>query len=168
MTTLKFKRSQAPNYLKGMSQCLNLPGQKFSYALVKNMRKIDTILEGNASYHKNFKVEGEQEYHAKRIELCKQLAEKDEQGNPRIENNQYVLPEDRTEFNAEFEKIKEEFKKTVISLEQREEEFKTYLDEEIEIDIHPVKEEFLPETISGEQRLFLEFMIDESPVLRLV
>jgi hypothetical protein len=166
-TTLKIKRRTSENYSRGLSQMMSYRGQKFSYAIVKNMRAFEKFLKELADYHKTHPIEKEEEFHQKRIELCEQFAEKDENGKAIIENRAYKLPEDQTEFKAAFEALKEEYKVTVISIEQRDEEARAFADEEVEVEIFTIREEHMPDDISGEHRVFLEFMIDESPIHKL-
>jgi len=115
-----------------------LKGVKFSYAMAKNTR----LLKGEVESIDEMRKKESGEFDKERFELVKTYAEKDEQGNPVVKNNQYRLADTKT-FTEELEKLREKFE-----IKAKEENFKKFMKEEIEVELFTVKQENIPEQIS--------------------
>ena len=96
-----------------------LEGQKhdvrFSYFLAKNKVALKTEIEAldeaqkpNAAFI---------EFENKRIDLAKKYSDKDVTGNPKIHNGQYVIFDQKDEFDEEIKNLREKFKAAIESRE---------------------------------------------------
>ncbi|HPT70890.1 MAG TPA: hypothetical protein PLE74_01250 [Candidatus Cloacimonadota bacterium] len=127
------KRVDLLKLASGLMAVGNVEGSmKWTYAISKNRKKIKDEIETIQDVQK--KIEDG------RIELCKELAEKDDKGNP-------VMLEMKDEkdavINTEFS-IKDRTK-LVEYLNKKNEEFKKFLDEEIKVELHKMKLSEIPD-----------------------
>jgi len=136
-----------------------LEGQKhdvrFSYFLAKNKVALKTEIEAldeaqkpNAAFI---------EFENKRIDLAKKYSDKDVTGNPKIHNGQYVIFDQKDEFDEEIKNLREKFKAAIESREAQVEEYNKMLKDEV--DFKPTKLKFnqLPKQIES---VFLEIFIE--------
>ena len=161
------KNKEIQRLLKGLEAVKNLPGAKFAYAVGRNLNKLKPISD---SIDKSLKMPDEyqkyQEEHERcRLELCKQHAKKDENGEPISEvveigngkkQKRYVF-EDKAAFDEAYTfmctGLKTEYADMFVEMEQNYKDFQAFLEEELaeELILHMVKSDNLPEAITGEQ-----------------
>lgn len=157
MKTTKGKLFELQEALNNVS---NLRGAKFVYAAAKNKRKIDTECEDISKV-----IEPTEEYKPileKENELIMKHCLKDPEGNP-IPNNQgnfFVPPKNKNAFEADRNKLKAEYKEIFDKREKQVEDYKELLKDEIEIELHMVKEEDLPEDITAGQLTGIMDMVE--------
>jgi len=132
---------------------------KFSYAVAKNMRKFETIVKAMGLKRVPDTPEFE-EYEKFRIELCEQYAKKDENKNPVIQENNYVI-EDKIGFGEDTEDLKTDHPVAIQQLKELEETNKAILEIFIEVEPHMVCMVDLPSKISANQINAIVFMISD-------
>ena len=128
---------------------------RFSYFIVKNKRAIKEemqILNESQKPSNDFI-----EYDNIRVELAKKYSDKDEIGNPKVLNEQFVITENMYNFDMEMRKLKERFKDTITAREQQLKDYNDLLEEDIDFKLTKVKLECLPKQI---EPLFLEVFIE--------
>ena len=119
----------------GLNQVKNLKGVKFAYGVIKNIRLMENEI---VSIQESIKpVKDFMEYDMERMNLAKKHSKKDKNGNPVIENNNFVL-ESEKEFELEFEALKEKHS-SVLSERQK------------QIELYKIKMSDIPQDISTEQ-----------------
>jgi hypothetical protein len=144
---------------EGLNDVSNLKGVKFAYAVLKNKKIVEDEI---ALLQKSVEMSVEfQEYEKSRITLCEQFADKDSEGKPIINNNQYQI-ENKVEFNEVVEKLK---KDNIKCIEERVKQLNDYdilLQEENDIEekLSKVKEEYLPSDITANQLQTIIEMVD--------
>lgn len=123
---------------------------KFSYFVAKNKVMIknefavlDGIRKPPAKYI---------EYDTKRAELAQKLADKEENGQPKIQNNNFIIVENVEEFKKQLDQLKATYSETIKEFEQKQKEFETLLDEEIvfagpKIDLKDIPKEIEPSVL---------------------
>jgi len=118
---------------------------KFSYFIAKNKR----ILKDEAEILKEFATPPEkyQEYDARRAELAKSLADLDNAGRPVIQNNTYVISQNKERFNKKLDILKEEYEDAIKEFDEKFGQYKEILQEETEFNGHAIKVNDLPEKI---------------------
>jgi hypothetical protein len=155
------KRKEISVALDSLNGVSELKGVKFAFCVLKNKKKIETQMEEDRVIFEQIlkPSEGFNEYESKRVQLCVQFSDKDEQGNPVVENNQYKIS-NLFDFNTELTKISEEYQEHIDGRTKQVDEYNTLLEEDINLDFQKVKFEDLPADLSASQLSSLEFMIN--------
>ncbi len=137
-----------------------LKGAKFSYALVRTK---DILKRELALLEESFKEkESFTEYDAKRIGIAKELCDKDEKGEPIIEQNKFKFSsENDIEFKKRLVDLQEEYKAVLEERTQQIDSFNKMLAEPIAYEIHKIAFKDVPEEITQEQMEILYPMIIE-------
>jgi hypothetical protein len=140
----------ALNKMEGMKHDV-----RFSYFLAKNKVALKTEIEAldeaqkpNAAFI---------EFENKRIELAKKYSDKDATGNPKIHNGQYVIFDQKDEFDEEIKNLREKFKAAIESREAQVEEYNKMLNDEVDFKPTKIKFNQLPKQIES---VFLEIFIE--------
>jgi seryl-tRNA synthetase len=103
---------------------------KFSYFIAKNKVMIKNefaILEDLRKPSPDYIA-----YDTKRAELAHKYADKDEEGKPKIENNNFVIVEHVDEFKKELDELKKKSDKAIKKHEKKMKDFEDLLDEDID------------------------------------
>jgi len=92
------------------------------------------------------------EYDAQRAKLANEMADKDNMGQPRIENGNFVIIERVEEFKDKLESLKEQYADAIASQEQKAKDFEELLEEEVEyngpkIDLKDIPEQIEPSVL---------------------
>ena len=133
---------------------------KGAYGIAKNKRIVDAEVKSIEDAQKNQKLpEGIEEFEAKRIDLCKKMADKDEEGNPLVVNNSFVLAENKAKFDKKLEKLRKEYEVAITTRETQDKDFQDFLKEEIEVDFHAIKVDDLPDNVTAQQIGILDEII---------
>jgi hypothetical protein len=119
--------------------------------MAKNSKKLQIEIDSIQEARKNEFDEFDKE----RIKLAETHADKDDAGKAIIENNAYKIS-DMTKFNEEFSKLREKYEITA-----KEEAFDNFMKEEIDVELHTIKEENLPEDITAGQIEAIFDLIEE-------
>ena len=132
------------------------PNAKFAYAVAKNLNVIEP--EVKALMKAQEKSKEYQEYDSKRVSICREMANKDENGTPIMiggifQKDKDGIPQrvggefdipDRAKLDKRIEKLKKEYKEAVDEQEIKIDEFNELIKEEIDIEFHRVKYEWIP------------------------
>jgi hypothetical protein len=128
---------------------------KGAYAIAKNKKIAETEVKALQEAQQKVTVpEKFQEYEEKRLDLCEEVADKDEEGKSiKINNGQQfaISPENQDIFNEKLKVLREEYKEAIEAKDKVEKDFFDLLAEEIEIDFHKVKIDDLPDNITASQ-----------------
>jgi len=139
---------------------LDLPGEKFSYALVKNLNKMKSHLK---HLYSTFIVNPEyREYEIKKNKINEENDLPENMKTKKIEEyndeDKKIMADVESKRVQLLKELEEEYKE-VLSLQKIETEKRMKLmEEEVEIDFHMIDRENLPE-LSSRQRTILSFMI---------
>jgi len=148
------------NFLSNLktNKSLNI---KFAYAIQRNLSKIQPEIDALIEVEKTLKNERVVEFQNKRIEIAKEYAVKDENGNIIFSEDSNSFNISNTfEFNKKVEELFEDYKDDFAELDKRRKEYDEILSEEIELDLVKVDFGVLPETgISAEDFEVLDVMI---------
>lgn len=140
----------------GARQC----HRKFAYGLMRNRKILQDEIDILQDLSKP--TDGWQAFEEKRIGICRELADKDENGEPKVQGNQFLVTEKKEELDERIEKLREEHKDDLDEFERREKEFDEILDEDISIDIYKIKLSLFPEQISVyELEVLDDFIIND-------
>jgi seryl-tRNA synthetase len=150
------------NDIFSLSQALesvgNLTGVHFSYCVARNKNRVRMEIDAMKETIK--RSEKYEEYDRKRIEIAKKFSKKDETGKEVIENNSFVL-EDEKSFEKEFKALKEEYKDTVAEQEKKEKDFNDFLKEESKLELYKIPFEDVPMNITSSQMSGIFAIIEE-------
>jgi predicted acyltransferase (DUF342 family) len=138
----------------------DLKGVKVTYALARNKAILKNELE---ILEKTF-VPSEKflAYESERSSLLQELAEKDDKGNPKIANNEYVLsPANISVFKEALDKLKVTYEKEIKEREEQVAKFNSLLEEPISFTLHKIRLEDIPEDINQNQMNLLLPLIEE-------
>lgn len=142
---------------------LNLKGAKFAYVVARNIEVLKpeiTALVEAAKQSDEYK-----EYEAKRVEICKEHAEKDENNEPVLINKGTVSEEykiaDQKSFEASLKKLNDENKEVIRAREKQIEEFNSLLEENKDINFHKVSLKDVPDEITSQEMASIISIIEE-------
>jgi len=130
--------------------------RKAAFAIAKNKSKLEHIIK--ALDEARTPPEEFLELERKRFEIIKDYASKDKAGNPKIVRGvEYQIPaKKRDEFNEKVEKLRKEYAGAVEKAAEVEQQYKEILDETVEINLHIISEDYLPEEMSPAEIAGLE------------
>jgi len=132
---------------------------KFAWALMRTKKKLKALVDSMNELRQP--SEEIQEYEKKRIALCEEYSEKDEDGKPVIENQNYKILEGKREaLDEEIKKLRDENKEAFDAQEAKMKELDELMEEEADVEVYKVKEQYLPDTISVGDLQILEPMIE--------
>jgi len=154
---IKMKRRKLIELATALDATDGLSGIKFSYAMAKNSSRITSELDDMKSglkHSKRFK-----EYEKKRIALCREHADKDENGKvmerpvvgAKRGTMEFVGLESNSAFQTAFDKLMAEYKDELDLREKLHEDYEDALDEEIEFDFYMAKLSDVPKDITKGQ-----------------
>lgn len=136
----------------------SLRGAKFAFSVAKNRLRIKPIIEALEAV-RDQGVEILREFNERRVSLCSELADKDEEGLNKITNRQFSITENREEFDARFDKLLSQYQSEIDEKKRFDAEFMELLEKEEEIDLHMVGISDVPDDISVSTMSGLEPMI---------
>lgn len=154
------KNNELHRFSQGLLAVGQLAGTKFAYAVSRNtkfvashLKAISKTVEPSKDFIKFDKA---------RIELCKQMAVKDDDGNPTIEEGtgSYIL-EDKDKFEIELNKLRKKFEIALKTRDKQEKVFKEYIEEESGIELYMIQLKFVPESITPSQMTNICEMVEE-------
>lgn len=152
---------QLSQLLQGALACQDAKGLKFAYALQKNIRlmkqEIKHIFE-LIQPSEDYKL-----YDKEREELAKKYAEKDEKGEPVVENEQYKI-KGKKKFDKELKELQEKYGKVYKDQEEKEVIFQARLEQECTIPFHKIEEKNLPSDLSARQLDIISDFMYSRPV----
>jgi hypothetical protein len=130
---------------------------KFGYFILKNLKAIEP--EINILRKMGETSDGLKEYERKRVAICCELAEKNEDGTPKTENNQYVIA-DMKALNEQLTELRNEHKEDFDAEEVKLKELNTILQEKITLDLYKIQLDNIPDGLSAEDLLVLDDLIE--------
>lgn len=123
---------------------------RLAFTLAKNkMNVLAPVVEAILDTHKPSNEFNS--YQEERLQLCKQYCVKDSIGAPKIENGQYVMPEERSEFDGKFVLLKEKYAEAIEEAENKNKNFEDFLKETEDLDLKMVTLEALTAGLEGEK-----------------
>lgn len=155
-------KRQIPEYRKKVYQLLDVKGEKFAYAVLKNKQKIDSAYQIWADVANKYSPTEEfMAYDKDRHDLAETMAKKDEKGEPVVMQDEKGIErfdiEDKDAFEKSLELLREKYAEAIKGREQQIADYEKEMDEEYEVDFHGVSE--VPDTISARELEAAEFMI---------
>lgn len=131
------------------------------FSIVKTLKTLEPIIaeiikEEGKLYSDEYKT-----YENSRISLLKVYADKDENGEPIINNNSVQVTHRYNEFEVEFNKLKENNKEILESTLEKSKSFNEYMEEEIEVEITKFKFEYMPDELLPSEYITLEKLLEE-------
>ena len=86
-------------------------------------------------------------YDTERAKLAHEMADKDEKGQPNIENNNFIIIERVDEFKEAIDKLKEENAEVISAYVQKQKDYEVLLDEEFKFGGNKVDFKDIPTTV---------------------
>ena len=151
------KRTDLMSMLSNLMKVDNLKGHKIAYAVARNKRALTEerdILNEIMISSKKFG-----EFTKKRVDLCKKLATKDDNGNPVIVDKNYVGLDDNPDFIKAIESLQEEYKDAIEKDENKMLDYQNAMDEEIEFNMFVISYDDIPDDVTVGQMDVLFLMI---------
>ena len=127
-------------------------------AVTKNLQKIRCELEALQEAVKP----GETfiEFDKKRVDLCREHAEKDDKGNPVIINSEFLIKDKQT-FDTNLENLRNEYYDVCNIREKQIKEYEQLLEESCELSFYKIIKEDLPENITAEQMIGIIEIVED-------
>jgi hypothetical protein len=142
-----------------LNQTGNLTGAKFAYAVARNLTTLKGEVDAlNAAYAP---TEAFMEYDRERVKLAELHAVKTDNGTPLQMNGKYELV-DEAQFNKELDELKAKFPGLVDARQKQLDDFKKILEEKIDVTLHTVTPENLPQDISAQQMTGIILIVEEA------
>lgn len=150
--------------LEGLRSVGNLPGVKFSYAVAKNIRRIEPLVKDLEAGNKPSEIF--EAYEKERGKLLEEYAQRDDNNRPVMiqsgNRGQYQM-EDQLAFEAALEALDAKHPEAIDEQKKRGAEFETLLEEKAdEVKIHTVKIANVPEGITAGQMTAIFEIIDDA------
>lgn len=155
------KRKEITTLLNSLNEVSEIKGVRFAFSILKNRKKLETqIEEDKLIFDEILKPsDGFKEFETKRVDLCVLYSEKDDNGNPITENDQYKIT-DMVKFNSELSLLSNDYNEFIEERYKQVSEYNSLMEEELVIDFNKVNFDDLPTDISEKQLRGLEFMIN--------
>lgn len=152
------KRKDILELYKGLNSVGALKGVNFTYAVAKNIKLLQAEIDALQKAEEPTEIF--KAYEADRVELAKEHAKKDENGEPLVENNQYVL-ENKAAFDKALLKVQEKHKEAI---EERKKQMDAYLDllnGEVATELVKVAKSEIDQEITGQQMYLILPIIED-------
>ena len=154
------KNKEVLQLANALAQVGNLTGVKFAYGVAKNNNKLKTENEAFAEATKA--SEEFAAYDKERLESCRELADKDEDGKPKMEKNNFVITEQKEEFDTRLKALTERNQEVVDAREKQLKEYnEVFLEAESSFVPFKIKMEDVPEGITASQLTSIYPIVDE-------
>jgi len=146
----KMKRSQLFQMLHAVNSLAQVKGTcRFAYSIAKNKKLLTDETE---LMRDTVKPTPELiKFDEGRVELCKIHADKDEKGEPKTENGNFVGLTKNSVFEKALNEYREKNKAILDAQKKREDDFNKLLEEEIDFDFWEIKMSDIPDGVVGEQ-----------------
>lgn len=158
---MKITKQQVLSLYEALIGVSHLSGAKFAYAVAKNLVKIKSEVEALEKAHlpfDDFKV-----YDVERIKLCEEYAIKVD-GKPQMEMRDGTMVykiEDQEAFDKALKELQAKHQDAYDKRQKQLEELNEMLKDEVEVDLHTILPEYIPQNITATQLADLMPMIDE-------
>ena len=148
----------AINALDGVTE---IKGVKFAFTVLKNRKKLEAQVEEDKPIFEEIlkPSDGFKEYEDKRITLCEDSSEKDEEGKAITEDSRYKIL-DMGKFNEDLTNLSEEYKDSIEDRKSQIDEYNNLMEEDIVIEFQKLGINDLPDELTESQLQTLEFMLD--------
>ena len=153
------KNKELNDFMSVLNKYSNIKGREFAYAVYKNK----SIIEGEMKILDQLKRQPHpefQNYENERTILCIMHSEKDEAGNPLVENQRYKILK-HEDFNKEFEDLRLKYIDVIQDLESAEREFVDFMEKDSPVELYKIHFSDLPSDISGSEIAELNPMIKD-------
>ena len=147
----------------GLAAVGKLQGVNFAYDVAKNSQiiKHELMALQEAVKPSDKFIEFDQ----KRIELCREHAEKDEKGGSIIVGSEFSI-KDKQAFDADLANLRDEFRDVQDARENQIKEYEQLLEEPCDLNFHKVSKDDLPENITAEQMLGIIEIVEDKELER--
>lgn len=143
---------------KALDAVSNYDGLDFAYAVFKNKKLIDNKLM-EVDFIKNVSPQIV-EYEEKRVALCEQYAQKDEQGRPMFEGDLYVINE-KEEFRKKMDELYQQYETHINDRQKQIDLFNQKMNQEVDLPFIKLTREQIPPQITTAKELDdISFMIE--------
>jgi len=119
--------------------------KKFSYALIKNIKSIESEIKNLNEIIKP--TENFLKFEQERLIVCQNHSIKDENSEPISNGDEYQI-EDMNKFNIDLEPLKIKYQDTLAKRQKQIEKYNSLLNQEIEIDLIKIGPDDLPDAIT--------------------
>jgi len=144
-------------YLEALNSVSELKGVKFAFTVIKNKKKLEEELK---NLEEAIKASEEfTSYENQRIQLCNVHSEKDDNGQPIIENNRFKII-DLNKFDEELNSLKANYLEIISDREKQINEYNQLLNEDCSLVLSKLNFEDLPQEITTQQLETIDFMIN--------
>jgi len=159
---ITFEKGELKEKLAGLIIASGLKGKKLNYATSKNRDKLKKLVKRIDAQEKE--TPEYEAYNDARIALCLEHAKKTNGGSPVIvqdgDQKRYDMV-DKGAFDKALEELREKHKPSIDEQNKLEKEYEEMLKEEIEIEVHMISLDIVPEDINGAQMDGIFWMIKE-------
>ena len=162
------KNSELYELRAGLASVKGLRGLKFAIMVAKNTKAVQAeikVIEEQQQAARPVPSEEFLDYDRARVELGREYANKDDDGNVVVVDNKFVLDKRQKEFDEAWKALRESNQEVVDEYEARVEEFRTefqaLLDTDSDLVLSLISEGDLPQDMTGAQVQPLLLVITE-------
>ena len=156
---MKLKGKEIMELSIWLQEAADNKGQKFAYAVAKNLTEVNKKVKELASIKE--KTKDYQKFDEKRVKLAEKYADKGANGKALIANSNYVITTKRKEWDKAFKEFSKENKKVLDAYKQQLKNYNKALEKEYEVDVYKINKEDLSEDITANQLIGLAVLIEE-------
>lgn len=159
---MKIKKKDVVQLHNAIEELYSVKGaKKFAYALTRNKPVVHTVfleLRKQATAPQEWYT-----YERERLALLNEMAERDAQKKIITnENGEVKIPDDKTaEFEEKYKVLNEKYKDTITNYQEHMKSMEASLEDEIDIDIHQIDFDSVPDEVSAQHLDALKVMINQ-------
>jgi len=113
---------------------------KLAYAIKRNITLLEPIVKDieKTTSEMTSEIEGIDDFDAERKALCSEYADKNEDGTPVIENNNYRIKERKDQFEIKIEELYKKYPAIMIKIDEVNKNIAAFMSEDETIEIHTI------------------------------
>jgi len=135
--------------IKLQGALISIEGRQFSVKFSYFVAKTKVMIKNEFAALDEVRKPSEKfmEYDTKRAQLAHDLADRLPDGQPKIENNNFIIVEKVDEFKTKLDELKEQYKAAIKKHEKNQKEFDDLLNEDIVLDTPKINLKDIPPAI---------------------
>ena len=163
--TVSMTREEVLKLGNGLLTMVGLKGTDFNFKLLATQKNLaNAVKDINKVNWDISNGEGLEAFNLARVALCEELCVKGEDGKPALimrDGQQTYDIEDTEENNDKFNKLSVKHGKALDKRDENIELYKSMLEEEVEVELHMLDKDKLPEDLTGVQIEVLSTLLEE-------
>lgn len=160
MTSITMTREEVLKLYDVFKELSQIHNTRFAYFIAKNKKLLQSEIEIINEIRRP--PEKYLEFERKRLDLVAFHSEKNENGDPIIQNGHFKVV-DESLFSSAFKSLSKEYAEALIDAEKHEDSLKEFLSESVDFDVLTIPFKYLPDTLNSSEIESLMSFIEDEP-----